>query len=198
MTSLAFVPYLPTGYPGAASPGHGTGAPSPSPARSRGPSRWSRCPDRGGSAARGPLAGGPAAVAAPRSARGPRRRSCRPGRHHRNRPGAPRAAGATMTPRCSARSAPPTPVGRRAGAPSPTMSTPGQRPRRPGPRLAGGHQRQRSPLSGRNPCWPGRTPRTPLARAPYPANAPASRSIYRQAQLPGHIAAAGPTGGGYH
>jgi hypothetical protein len=116
--------------------------------------------------------------------RRPRRRSCPAERRHRNRRGAPRAAAATMTPRCSARSAPPTPAGRRVGAPSPTRSTPGQRLRRPVPQPAGGHRRPRSPRLGRNPWLPDRTPRTPPARAPYPANAPASRSIYRQVQSP--------------
>lgn len=38
--------------------------------------------------------------------------------------------------------------------------------------------------AGRNLCWPGGSPRTRPARVPYPANVPASRSTYLQAQTP--------------
>src|SRR5579863_9914153 len=66
------------------------------------------------------------------------------------------------------------------------MSTPGRRLRRPVLRPARGHRRPRSPPSGRNPDWLGRTPRTRRVRAPYPANVPASRSTYLEALEPGN------------
>ena len=107
---------------------------------------------------------------APPPPQGPRRRG--------RRAAVPGGASATTTPRCSRRSAPPTPAGRDDASPSATPSTPWRTPPQPDPLPAADRQRLPSRPSDKRPGCPGTTPRSPADPVPHPVYAHELLSIY--------------------